>query len=519
MQENNWGDHTYIETFSDKFLEDILFKGRPLVITKTKMRNVEKNYEFLRSFSADKVIYGINTGFGPMAQYRISDEDLAELQYNIIHSHACGTGGPLPDIYVKAAMLCRCLTFLLGKSGVHPDTVQILAYFINNDIIPVVPRHGSVGASGDLVQLAHIALTLIAEGEVIYKGKKCPTVDAMLKEKISPLLLRLRDGLALCNGTSMMTGIAFVNLHYCDILQFWSIVTSLLINEIAGSYDDFLSPELNNSKVHPGQKYVAGTMREIAKGSKCLKNRQKELYKQKSNETYFKSRIQPYYSLRCVPQILGAAFDEMQFVRNIVQNEINSVDDNPIVDIESKNIYHGGNFHGEYVAFAMDKLKMAVCKTTMLAERQLNYLLHDRVNEILPPFVNLGKLGLNYGMQGAQFTATSTTAESQTLCYPMYIHSIPNNNDNQDIVSMGTNAALLAAKVIDNAFEVMAIYCIALAQAVDYLKIKNKLSVSSLYAYETVRSVMPAFKEDAPKYAYIEKVINEIKQSKNNFRQ
>ena len=191
--------------------------------------------------------------------------------------------------------------------------------------------------------------------------------------------------------------------------------------------------------------------------------------------------------------------------------ELNSVDDNPVVDVETRNVYHGGNFHGDYVSFEMDKLKIAITKLTMLIERQMNYIFHDRINGILPPFVNLGKLGLNYGLQASQFTATSTTAESQTLSNPMYVHSIPNNNDNQDVVSMGTNSALLARHVIDNAYQVLAINSMALAQAVDCLKIDKKLSPLAHKFYSEVRQIVPVFIEDTPKYQEIEDLIKYLK--------
>jgi histidine ammonia-lyase len=210
--------------------------------------------------------------------------------------------------------------------------------------------------------------------------------------------------------------------------------------------------------------------------------------------------VQPYYSLRCIPQILGPVMETIKNVERVLVNEVNSACDNPIVDVKSRNVYHGGNFHGDYVSFEMDKLKIAVTKMTMLVERQLNYLFHDRINEILPPFVNLGVLGLNYGLQASQFTATSTTAECQTLSNPMYVHSIPNNNDNQDIVSMGTNSALIAKRVIDNAFQVMAIHFMAIVQAVDYLKIQDDLSPKTRKVYDEIRAFFPVFKDDTTKY-------------------
>ena len=251
-------------------------------------------------------------------------------------------------------------------------------------------------------------------------------------------------------------------------------------------------------------------MRDWVAGSGMVRKRENELYC-RHTEKVFEHKVQPYYSLRCVPQILGPVLDELLNAEKVLEDELNSACDNPIVDPETGNVYHGGNFHGDYVSFEMDKLKIAVTKMTMLTERQLNYLFHDRINGILPPFVNLGVLGLNYGLQASQFTATSTTAESQTLSNPMYVHSIPNNNDNQDIVSMGTNSALIAKTVIENGYQVMAIHFMAIVQAVDYLKIQDKLSPRTQDIYNEIRSFFPVFTEDTPKYKEIKMITDWLK--------
>lgn len=490
---------------------NILFKDNELVINQQTRGKIKESYDFLAHFSKEKVIYGINTGFGPMAQYRVEEESLKQLQYNIIRSHASGAGEPIPPIYVKAAMITRLQTFAQCKSGVHPEIIDVLQAFINNNITPFVPQHGSVGASGDLVQLAHIALTLIGEGEVFYNGELQSTEIVLKKLNIKPLQLHIREGLALTNGTSVMTGIGLVNIIYADKLLKWSLMASVMMNEIAASYDDFMSEILNSTKHHEGQQVVAQVMRHLTEGSQCVRDRKSELYGEVNNEKIFKHKVQPYYSLRCIPQILGPVYDELKNAEKVLVNELNSVSDNPIIDIETENILHGGNFHGDYISFEMDKLKIAITKLTMLSERQMNYLFHDRINGILPPFVNLGVLGLNYGLQAAQFTATSTTAECQTLSNPMYIHSIPNNNDNQDIVSMGTNSALLAKTVIENSFQVMAIHFLAITQAVDCLGIQDKMAKSSQAIYNEIRSFIPVFKEDTPKYKEISSMIEFLK--------
>ena len=484
-------------------MEQILYNGETIRISEKLRSQVVASYEFLKEFSKDKVIYGINTGFGPMAQWRIEDEHLKELQYNIIRSHSTGAGERLPDICVRAAMLSRLKTFLEGHSGVHVTLIDLLIEFVNRGICPVVPRHGSVGASGDLVQLAHIALTLIGEGEVSYRGEIRPAGEVMAENGLEPLQMHIREGLAVTNGTAVMTGIGTVNYLQTERLLGWESLCSVMMNEIASSYDDFMSEVLNGLKFHPGQIRVAELMRSLSEGSKLLRNRKLELF-HKSGEQVFKQKVQPYYSLRCVPQILGPVYDTLKNAGQVIEDEVNSVDDNPIVDMASANVIHGGNFHGDYISFEMDKLKIAVTKMTMLAERQMNYLFHDRINGILPPFVNLGVLGLNYGLQASQFTATSTTAESQTLSNPMYVHSIPNNNDNQDIVSMGTNSALICRTVVENCSQVLAIHLMALVQAVDCLDVADKLAPATRKLYDKVRGIVPVFKDDTPKY-------NEIK--------
>ena len=278
-----------------------------------------------------------------------------------------------------------------------------------------------------------------------------------------------------------------------------AVLASVMMNEIASSYDDFMAEPINEAKLHHGQREVARMMREYVAGSACVLKRESELYDRKHTEKTFAHKVQPYYSLRCVPQILGPVLEELENAEKVLVNEVNSSCDNPMVDPDTRNVYHGGNFHGDYVSFEMDKLKIAVTKMTMLCERQLNYLFHDRINGILPPFVNMGVLGLNYGLQASQFTATSTTAECQTLSNPMYVHSIPNNNDNQDIVSMGTNSALIAAKVIENSFQVLSILYMGMVQAVDILKISDRLAPRTAQAYREIRSFFPAFAEVTPK--------------------
>ena len=479
----------------------ILFNGESLDLPQKEMSRVEECYDFLKAFASEKVIYGINTGFGPMAQWRVDDKHLKELQYNIIRSHSTGAGEPLSDVEVKSAMIARIGTFLQARSGIHPSVIKLLQEFVNRGIFPFIPQHGSVGASGDLVQLAHMALCLIGEGKVHFKGEWRPTAEVMKAEGLEPIGIYVREGLSICNGTSVMTGISLVNQYYAENLLRYATIAGAWLNEIADSFDDYMSIEENQCRRQPGQQVIARWLREVSKGSKHLQKREHELYDPAKNKSdYFDHKVQAYYSLRCIPQIYGPIYDTLKNASDVLQNEVNSACDNPIVDYETKNIYHGGNFHGDYISLEADKVKIAMVRLAMTAERQLNYLFHDRINGILPPFLNLGTLGLNYGMQACQFTATSTTAECQTLAMPNYVHSIPNNNDNQDIVSMGTNTALLCKKVIDNTYQVMSILYIALAQATDCLELAEKLSPRTREQYEAIRKICPKFIEDTPFY-------------------
>ncbi|SMC35228.1 HAL/PAL/TAL family ammonia-lyase [Moheibacter sediminis] len=490
----------------------VLFEQNKVGLSDTLLNRVNESFSFLSEFAQNKIIYGVNTGFGPMAQYRISEEDMIQLQYNLIRSHSTGMGEELGEVYVRSSMLARMNTLSLGHSGIHVSAIELMKELLNRNITPVIYHHGGVGASGDLVQLAHLALILIGEGEVYYEGKKQPTNEVFEKEGLGPLKVHLREGLALMNGTSIMSGIGIVNVIYAERLFQWSVSCSGLINEIMRAYDDHLSEKLNSVKKHSGQQKVAGMLREFISGSKLIRKREEHLYNGKNQESIFKDKLQEYYSIRCTPQILGPIYETLENAKKILIEEVNSANDNPIIDVETKNVYHGGNFHGDYVAFEMDKLRIGITKLSMLMERQLNYLLNPSLNEMLPAFVNLGKLGLNFGMQGAQFTATSTTAENQTLATPIYTHSIPNNKDNQDIVSMGTNASWLTKKVIDNSFEVLSIQLLTLIQAIEYLECYDNLSPKGKNVYDQIREIVPAFKEDLVLAPYLHKIKNHIKE-------
>lgn len=405
-------------------------------------------------------------------------------------------------------MLSRLCSLMRGYSGVHPELVHLLAELVNRDVLPCVYEHGGVGASGDLVQLAHLALALISGGKVLHHGEIVPAAEAFRHEGLTPLTIHFREGLALLNGTSAMTGVGVVNLLAARQVIDWCLVLSATINQLVEAYDDAVSAELHAVKLHAGQSTVARLLRELNEGSDLVRRRHDVLYKEENHATdYLTDKVQEYYSLRCVPQVLGPVLDAFRQAEQVVLDEAASVNNNPVVDCENQNVYHGGNFHGDYVAFEMDKLKIAATKLAMLSERQLN----DKLNQKLPPFINAGKLGLNFGLQGMPFTATSTVAECQSLCMPVYVHSIPNNNDNQDIVSMDTNAAVIARQVIGNAAEVLAIHAVAVMQAVDHLTMAERLSPRCRAVYQRVRAVFPRVTDDQPHYRHLRQVVALVK--------
>jgi histidine ammonia-lyase len=483
--------------------DQLLYGKDKVSLDKAGLERVNVNFNFLKSYANNKIIYGINTGLGPMAQYKISEEDQRQLQYNLIRSHSSGSGKPFDVECARATMLARLNSLMQGYSGIHSSVVELIRDLLNADLAVCIFERGGVGASGDLVQLAHLALNLIGEGELIENGELKPASEVYTRHNITPLNIHLREALAIMNGTSAMTGVGMVNIIQAKKLLACSIMLSGITNELMKSFDDHFSFELNHVKHHEGQSKVAEIIRTLLGDSKLIRKRPEHLYHRKIEEAVFTDKVQEYYSLRCVPQILGPVYDTLFEVQAVLENEVNSANDNPVIDHEKEMVYHGGNFHGDYVALAMDKLKIVITKLTMLSERQLNYLLNDKLNQKMSPFINLGKLGLNFGLQGMQFTATSTTAENQTLSFPMYLHSISNNNDNQDIVSMGCNAALMTKRVIENAFDVLSIQAFALIQAIDYLQCHARLSSFTTRFYNDFRDLVGPIVEDRPQYKNI----------------
>ncbi|MDP4246686.1 MAG: aromatic amino acid ammonia-lyase, partial [Bacteroidota bacterium] len=292
---------------------DLMMERKALTLDSAALERIDLNFRFLKEFSSDKLIYGINTGFGPMAQYRVQDESLLQLQYNLVRSHSSGSGALLPAHLVRAIMIARLNSLMQGYSGVHTDVVELLKEMINRNIIPCIFEHGGVGASGDLVQLAHLGLSLIGEGEVIFEGSIQPAAEVFRKSGLKPLEIRIREGLAILNGTSAMTGIGMMNLIRARKLLGWSVVLSAMTNEIVEAFDDHYSHELNIIKHHKGQNKVAAMLRAMLKDSKMIRSRSEHLYHPgRLEEVVFEDKVQEYYSLRCITQVLGPIYDTIR---------------------------------------------------------------------------------------------------------------------------------------------------------------------------------------------------------------
>lgn len=481
----------------DRFVRDSSLR---VEIADTAYERIERSHRLVLAHMDKRPVYGVNTGFGPMVTQIISTDKLVDLQYNLVRGHATGVGDPIKAEYVLAAMIVRLNALVKGNSGISRNLVETLATMINKRVTPIIPRHGGVGASGDLTQLAHIALGLIGEGEVMYKGTRRHTAEVFVECGITPHKLQPKEGLSLINGTSVMTGIAALLVCDAHRSHIRAVKAGALSLELVHGFTDVISSELHSVRPHVGQKYVAEVMREHVHDSQLTKERHMangivELTK----ETHAASiQLQEVYSIRCAPQVLGPVYETIIHAEAIVNTEINSVTDNPIVDSDHDAFLHGGNFHGDYVATAVDQLKAALVKLTMLSERRINFFLNKNVNKTFVPFLNLVQPGLTMGLQGLQFVATSTTACSQSLSFPHTIHSIPTNGDNQDIVSMGTDGALMAQEVLTNAHIVQAIEMVTLSQAVEVTGEFQKISSASQDYVIATRAIVPVVKDDRP---------------------
>ncbi len=411
-------------------------------ISQKALERIERSRTFVNKFLSDRTMYGINTGFGAMATVKISNEEVDELQSNLVRSHSVGVGPLFDDESVRAMMLLRAFSLSKGFSGVRVDVVKKIIEFLNEDITPVVPSQGSVGASGDLAPLAHIALAMMGEGEVFYKSKKIDAKEALEKTKIEPIRYRAKEGLAMTNGTQAMTAVLSLALYDSRVLfENALIFAAISVDALKGSTTPF-DPRIHELRPYEGQKYVAQKMLEYMKGS--------EIRKSHINC----SKVQDAYSLRAIPQVLGAVRDALDHIERVVKVEINSVTDNPLIFEDE--VVSGGNFHGEPVALVADFFAIAMSELADITERRIDRLVNPLVSG-LPPFLASGKAGLNSGMMMWQYTAASLVSENKVLAHPASVDSIPTSAYQEDHVSMGTIAAVKAKRVLENTSKVIAI--------------------------------------------------------------
>ncbi len=468
-----------VDALSVEAVAAALDDDAPAAVDAATARRMDAAFAAFSARSLEAPIYGLNTGLGPMVVVPVARENLERQQRELILSHASGVGPPLTYRQARATMLARARSMTLNRSAVRARLPQMITELMNAGAAPAIPRHGGVGASGDLVQLAHLGLFLIGEGDAVTRDGREPAAAALKRADLTPLDLQFRDGLGIVNGVSAMTGVGLVALLDARRVLDAAFHLAALMAEIVGAGEEPYSAALSSVKRASGQNAAATRLRTILDGGAALTRH--------ADDGGAGRPLQEHYSIRCTPQILGAILNTLDNAERALVDELNSVSDNPVFFPDDETIVHGGNFHGEPIAMAMDAMKVAVVKCAMLMERQLNFLLHDGLNGLLPAFLNDGAPGVGFGFQGAQFTATSTTAHSQSLAFPMSVHSIPCNRDNQDIVSMGCDAALMAAETVDNAASVAAFLSLAAGEAVRILELDEQVAPRSRRFLESLR--------------------------------
>jgi histidine ammonia-lyase len=427
--------------------------------------------------------YGINTGFGTLAEVRIDRADLAQLQRNLVLSHAAGVGSPLSLPEARAVVLLRANVLAKGHSGIREPTLDLLVEMLNRDCIPVVPERGSVGASGDLAPLAHLALVVIGEGEAFVRGERLPARAALARVGLAPLELAAKEGLALVNGTQAMAGVGALALLRSEALaEVADVAGAMTVEALLGSHRPFLEA-VHRARGQPGQLAAAAHLRALLADSEL----------NASHQGPHCHKVQDPYSLRCIPQVHGAARDGLAFVRATLEREANAATDNPLVFAEDGEIVSAGNFHGQPVALALDVLAIAASHLATISERRVEQLVNPTLSG-LPPFLT-PRHGLNSGFMIAQVTSAALVSENKVLCHPASVDSIPSSAGREDHVSMGMTAALKARQVIENVRTCLAIELLAAGQAIDLRRpLRPARRVAA--AHERLRAVVPRMDGD-----------------------
>ena len=435
---------------------DVAVDRRPVALSDVGRERVARSRAFLESQVGDHT-YGVNTGFGRFVSESIPPEQAAELQLRLLRSHACGVGEPYPDDVVRGAMLLRANTLAKGYSGARVETVELLVAALTAGLVPHVPSRGSVGASGDLAPLAHLALPLVGEGEATLGDERLPGADALRAAGLEPIVLEAKEGLSLINGTQFMTAMAALALMRAQRLaRVADIACAMSLEALQGTPTSF-HPSIHAARPLPGQTRSAATLRALLAGSAIVESHR------------WCDKVQDAYSLRCAPQVHGASRDLLDYVERTVEVELNAATDNPLVLLEDELIVSNGNFHGQPIAMALDCLAIACAELANISERRTERLVNPSLSEGLPPFLVAREEGLNSGFMIPQYVAAALVSENKALCHPASVDSIPTSAGQEDHVSMGNGAGLKALQVVANAERVLAIELLAGAQAVEFL--------------------------------------------------
>lgn len=469
-------------TLSD--VRDVGARNRPVALTDAALAKVKAARARVDAAAAsDEPTYGVNTGFGTLAEVRIARSDLQALQRNLILSHAAGVGQPLSLHEARALLLLRCNVLAKGHSGVRAETLQLGLEMLNRGVTPVVPERGSVGASGDLAPLAHLALVFIGEGEAWLDGVRMPGRDALRKAGLEPLVLEAKEGLTLVNGTQAMCAVGVPTLLAAEELaELFDLAGALTVEGMLGSHMPFIE-EVYAVRPHPGHGVVSAHMRALLAGSKLVESHADC------------SKVQDPYSMRCIPQVHGAARDGLAFSRRILEVEVNAGTDNPLVFPSQRELVSAGNFHGQPVSFALDVAAMALTQLASISERRVEQMVNPSLSG-LPPFLAKNP-GLNSGFMIAQVTSAALVAESRILSHPASVDSIPSSAGREDHVSMGMTAALKARQVAEHARHVLAIELLVASQALDFREpAKTAPGAGVAAAHQLIRSRVPHMDTD-----------------------
>lgn len=450
------------------------------------LANAERSRQFVEQAIADgKIIYGITTGFGKFKSVVIPREKTKQLQQNLLRSHAVGVGAPFSEEVVRAAMLVRLNSLMVGYSGVRRELLKTLVHLLNKEIYPFVPEQGSVGASGDLAPLSHLGLVLMGDGEVLVDGVRTPADGALKAKGIAPITFDAKEGLAFTNGTSFITANAALALADAqNLIKVADICLALSLEALEGVEAAF-DERIHQLRPYVGQLASAENVRKLTEGS--------EYIQRIGND---RERVQDAYTLRCAPQVHGAVREHVRFVAGIVRTELNAVTDNPLIFADDKQALSGGNFHGEPIGMAMDVLKIALTELANISERRTARLVDPATNEGLPAFLIPTEVaGLSSGYMITQYTAAALVSEMKVLAHPATVDSIPTSANQEDHVSMGTTASRQALRIAEMVAEVLTIEAITAAQGIT-LRSERSLGKGTKAAYDAIRAKVPALTED-----------------------